>query len=367
MSNPNRKMATLRQVTGVTPIEGADASEAVHVGGWVVVERKGIYHTGDYVIYMEPDTAMPVDNPNYAFLAERGTKTMVVKGVTRNVHVLRTIRLRGTFSQGILFRPEDLLPNIPEHAYPQICERKVDLSSMCGVCEYEPIFVMSADFLGAYDQMVGPQTDAERIQNVDEETFSLIKRTDSFFSVKVDGSSTTTVYDPRHQKVRFFSHRRELDPTKGIGLALRDAATSQGIVKWCEGHPGVSVQAELCGPKFNGNRLGLKSVRLFVFSLWDMQECRYEDPYTFDGGSIRGQCTPLAKLDISGMATTDLIEWVDGFRGSVVKDRLDEGVVIHVLHTDGLSVEEVATLRDALGPTMQCKAISRSYLAKAKE
>lgn len=366
MANPKRTMARMQVVGKVSPIEGADRIERAKVGGWEVVIAKGSFHEGDYVVFYEPDTFMPVDDPRYAFLAERGNvKQMEVEGKPVTGHVLRTSRLRGVYSQGLALDPHEVIPAVPEEHYADLFGNRVRLDKMVGVCEYDPGIVMSADFLGPYDPAVAPQTDAERIQNVDDDVFQLMKDADYFVSVKVDGSSTTMVYDPRHSRIRTFSHRRELDPTRGIGLAVWQAAEDKGIQPWLTAHPGITLQMEMLGPKFNGNRLGLKGNALRLFSVWDMAECRYLDPYAFT--IARGLHTRPCDIDLADYATTtDLIEKVDGLRGMTVKDRLDEGVVIHVVGQGDLSDGEYERLRDALGQTMQCKVISRAYLAKAK-
>jgi len=367
MANPERTMARMQVVGKVSPIEGADRIERAKVGGWEVVIAKGSFHDGDYVVFYEPDTFMPVDDPRYAFLAERGNvKQMEVEGKPVTGHVLRTSRLRGVYSQGLALDPHEVIPDVPEEHYADLYRNKVRLDKMVGVCEYDPGIVMSAEFIGPYDPAIGPQTDAERIQNVEEDVFDLIKRTDYFASVKVDGSSTSMVYDPRHSRVRVFSHRRELDPTKGIGKAMWQAAEAKGLQAWCAEHPGITLQMELLGPKFNCNRLGFKENRLMLFSMWDMANCRYLDPYAYfvaENLHVR----PLG-LDLDEFQTTDmLIEFIDGLRGHTVKDRLDEGVVVHVMGPGDLTDEEYDKVRDALGQTMQMKVISRAYLAKAKE
>ena len=44
-----RKMATIRQIDALNPIEGADAIECATIGGWKVVVKKGEFKAGDLV------------------------------------------------------------------------------------------------------------------------------------------------------------------------------------------------------------------------------------------------------------------------------------------------------------------------------
>ena len=42
-----RKMASIRRIDEIRPIEGADAIECAVVGGWTVVIKKGDFKAGD--------------------------------------------------------------------------------------------------------------------------------------------------------------------------------------------------------------------------------------------------------------------------------------------------------------------------------
>lgn len=363
MANPKRAMATIRHIDSIDPIEGADRIEVARVGGWSVVVGKGEYNVGDYAVYFEVDTFLPSDDEHFAFLAPRGTRKMVWNGEEREGHVLRTAKMRGVYSQGLLMSPD--LWGINPDALLSLCARRIDLSELLGVWEwYKPL--PSSDFIGRYDQHVAPRTNAVRIQNVDKATWDIVKKTDYFCSVKVDGTSTTMLWDKRVNGFRGFSHNNEFDLTTGLGKALHDCAESQGILKFCEDHPMLTVQAELCGPKIQSNRYALESPRLFVFSLWDVDKSRYLDPYVFS--ELSESVTPKLDIDLSQFdEPTDFLAWVDGMRGSIARDRLDEGVVVHVVGNLRATQQEFNTLVDELGPQRQIKAISNKYLLKAKE
>lgn len=370
MANQSRAMARMVHVDAIDPIDGADRIVAAHVGGWTIVIGKEDFKAGDLAVLFEIDSFLPSDDERYAKLAERGEKEMLVNGAAKKGHVLRTARLRGVYSQGLLMRPQDVLPSsIPEHAYEDMYERKTNLTSLCGVCEYDPIRTVdqgNMSILRKYDPWVAPRTDAERIQNISEELFGLIKKTDYIVSVKVDGTSMTALYDPRYEKVRLFSHNNELGYDVGFGKQVYEQAVERGIIDWLTDHRGLTLQFEACGPKINGNRLNLKSMRLFVFSLWDTGECRYLDPYRYDDCSLDPACTPeLPSLDLNDYETTaELIDYVDGLRGHVT-DRLDEGVVVHILGNGECTDDNMRKIESELGSQLQVKVISRRYLLKA--
>lgn len=374
MANPNRSMARMVRVDAINPIPNADRIQAARVGGWTVVVGRDEFEVGELAVYFEVDSFLPEGDPRYEQFMERGTKPMMVDGKEVNGHVLRTIRLRGVYSQGLLMKPSAVLPeSIPESAYEEMWERKTNLTALCGVREFDPIRGTdqgNMHILRRYDSEVAPRTDAERIQNVSEEVFDIFRKTEHFASVKVDGTSMTCLFDPRYEKIRLFSHNNELAYDEAFGKQVYDQAVSQGIIAFLEANHGITLQFEACGPKINGNRLGLKAMRLFVFSAWEMELRKYLDPYQllwdFGDASLRESLTPKLKLNLSDFASTlDLIEYVDGLRGHVT-DRLDEGIVLHAIRRGEATDEELMTLQNELGSQLQIKVISRAYLLKAK-
>ena len=374
MANPKRKMATIRRVTDITPIEGADRIELAHVGGWQCVVGKGEYEPGDLCVYYEIDSFMPTDDERYAFLADRGTTKMVIDGEEVVGHKLRTAKLRGVYSQGLLMKPEAVMPEgIPAYRYAEMCDEGLDVSKLVNVCEYyKPLPAMNAGFIGRYDPWVAPRTDAERAQNINQETFDLIKRTEYEVSVKVDGTSITMLFDDRINGFRAFSHNNEFGLESGMGKLVYDCAKAQGLVDFCEANHMISLQAELCGPKIQSDRLGLGKHRLFVFSVWEIEGMRYvshEELGFYDNSKfVYDSHVPILDLDLDQFDTTnDLLEWVDGIKGNVTKGRLDEGVVVHIYGRGDLDSEEWQKLRSTLETTMQVKAVSNRFLLKAKD
>ena len=370
MANPSRKMVTIRRIDRVDPIEGADRIEVATVGGWRVVVKKGEFHAGDLGLYHEIDSFIDTSRPEYAFLD--ATREMVVDGKTRVGHVLRTRKMRGVYSQGLLLDPHKLL-DLPEQVLVDLCESKSDMSEACGVVEYyKPMPLGAKDFIGRYDPWVAPRTDAERCQNIDLETWDIIKRSQYEVSVKVDGTSITMVYEDRYNDLCIYSHNNRFSLDRGMGKLVYDTAKTQGLVDFCEANHNVTLQMEMCGPKIQGDRLRLGKHRLFVFSVWDMRHADYISWCGFDGfdHGDRVQDSHVPVIDTGSMldqfdTPSDFIGYVDGIKDNVTKGCLDEGLVVHVY--DAPSSDEWMRLRNALGQTMQCKAVSNKYLLKAKE
>jgi hypothetical protein len=93
-----RKLVTVRKIDSLNPIEGADAIEVATVGGWKVVVKRGEFQVGDLALYLEVDSFLPESDERFAFLMKSGVREF--EGVRG--HKLRTIKLRGQLSQGLL-------------------------------------------------------------------------------------------------------------------------------------------------------------------------------------------------------------------------------------------------------------------------
>jgi RNA ligase (TIGR02306 family) len=97
-----RKLASIRQINELLPIEGADKIELAIVDSWKVVVAKGL-KAGDKVVYCEIDSFLPV-KPEFEFLRKSCYKKLTdgTEGFR-----LRTIKLRSQISQGLVIRSTD--------------------------------------------------------------------------------------------------------------------------------------------------------------------------------------------------------------------------------------------------------------------
>ncbi len=103
-------MATIRRIDEIRPIEGADAIEAAVVGGWVVVIKKGEFKAGDLAVYLEIDSWVPHEIAPFLSKGQEPREYNGVKGER-----LRTVKLRGTTSQGLLLKLEDCFDIVYEN------------------------------------------------------------------------------------------------------------------------------------------------------------------------------------------------------------------------------------------------------------
>jgi hypothetical protein len=122
-----RKLASIKQITDIRPIEGADKIELASVGGWNVVVAKDVRHkVGDMVVYCEIDSFIPI-REEFEFLRKSSYKKMGDQEGFR----LKTIKLRGQVSQGLI---------LPIHVLPllEMVSEGQDVTEMLGIVKYEP-------------------------------------------------------------------------------------------------------------------------------------------------------------------------------------------------------------------------------------
>ena len=127
-----RKLATVKKITNIRPIEGADMIELATVGGWNVVVGKDVGHkVGDMVVYCEIDSFLPIRD-EFEFLRKSSFKKMGEQEGFR----LKTIKLRGQVSQGLIL-PISVVP-ITQFATAHDLPEGLDVTEMLGIVKYEP-------------------------------------------------------------------------------------------------------------------------------------------------------------------------------------------------------------------------------------
>ena len=100
-----RKLASIQYIHRISPIEGAERIECVHVLGWKCVANKGQFQVGEKCIYMEVDSFWPICE-QFEFLRGSSYKNSELLGEGFR---LRTLNFRGQISQGLV-QPLSILP-----------------------------------------------------------------------------------------------------------------------------------------------------------------------------------------------------------------------------------------------------------------
>ena len=108
----------------IQPIEGADNIELVMVGGWQAITKKGEYQVGDKVVVATTDAVIP----------QALSDLMEVTGYLRKGQRVRTVKLRGVYSECLLIQFKYLEPKSLENNV----EEGHDMMGILGITKYEP-------------------------------------------------------------------------------------------------------------------------------------------------------------------------------------------------------------------------------------
>lgn len=103
-----RHLARIVVIDEVKAIPKTDRLEIAVVGGWECIVMKGDYKAGDAGLYFEVDASIPADSPVWG---DFDMKRMLIRtdaDTQRQYVVIKSIRLRGVLSQGLLLRMDHL-------------------------------------------------------------------------------------------------------------------------------------------------------------------------------------------------------------------------------------------------------------------
>lgn len=337
-----RKLASIRQISAIRPIEGADRIVVAQVDGWECVIKKGEFNEGDYIVYVEVDSVMP-ECPEFEFLRERSFR-------------VRTIKLRGQLSQGLVL-PMSILP---EGSY----ALGTDVTDILGVKKYDPeaqqemallqrqakpaknAFVrfmmrfrwyrklfMKSKRKGGFPDWIS-KTDETRIQNLTT-LFEVERSKGTKFSVteKMDGQSAT------YYLRRISKHKYEFGVcSRNIYLGTPDNSSYwtvarkydiENVLKKLIGdHDTIVMQGEICGNGIQGNKYKISNYELFVFNLiYPERKCTTAEIAEF--------CNPFGIktvpiLEEEKVLPTTIAELIEYSKGNSIvrKEQKREGIVM---------------------------------------
>ena len=256
-----RNLASVQIVKAVNPILGADAIECVDILGWKCVTKKGEVKVNDPVVYIEIDSLLP-RAPWNEFFFKPGRDD----GATS--YRLRTVKLRGQVSQGLVLPLNILGADVHTFVEGQ------DITELLGIVKYEPAISpqLAGMVKGPFPSYI-PKTDETRVQ-AEPGVLDEVRGKPVVITLKMDGSSGT-----------FFQYQN------GFGVCSRNLEFKEdgdntfwkvanrynlkdGFAKLVRN---LAVQAELCGPGIQKNRLNLKDHDIYGFNAYDIQTAKYLD------------------------------------------------------------------------------------------
>lgn len=348
-----RKLASIRKIDEIRPIPDAELIECAVLGGWTVVVKRGEYKVGDLAIYCEVDGFIPTEVA--PFLTKAGSEPREYNGVKGER--LRTVRLRGQLSQGLLL---PLASNATgfSYVYPYaamtllngniICVKEgEDVTSFLGIQKWEPPIpaCLAGQVAGPWPSLV-QKTDQERAQNLGSD-WPVLTTYSYEVTEKLEGSSMTAGI----VSGEFVVCSRNLNLRETPENSLWQQARRFKIEESMREHAldNLVVQGEIIGEGIQGNYYGIKGQDFYVFDVLNLATGKYLLPE-----QRRALVTKL------GLKHVPVLEDTRNISGSI--ERL-------VSEADGFSHLNTQKLREGLvfkrvdGPE-HFKAVSNKYLLK---
>lgn len=371
-----RKLASVRRIADIQPIDGADAIEVATIDGWKVVVKKGEFTIGDLAVYIEIDSWVP--NELAPFLS-KGHEPREYNGVKGER--LRTVKLRGQVSQGLLL-------GLPQQGYTGVAPdgtryyvdspmdvEGFDVTEHLGIQKWEaPIPAqLQGQAAGMFPTGLIPKTDQERIQNCFGD---IQKRAKRFATEKVWNAETQTLEEhpvviPADFQEPTFEVTMKLDGSsctifrwegelrvcsRNLELKINDENKDNTFVamalKIGDRIPdGFAFQGELMGPGIQGNREGFTEHEFFVFDVFNIFTHLYASPIV-----RRDVCNTLSLKHVPVLGT----DWT-------TPQSVEEGLAL----AEGLSINH--KIREGLvwkcneDPSFSFKTISNAFLLKGGE
>jgi RNA ligase (TIGR02306 family) len=359
-----RKLATVRVIKEVNPIDGADKIECVIVDGWQVVTKKGEFSPGDLCVYFEIDSVLPI-REEFEFLRKG---CYVKKDWLESEHNptgegfrLKTIRLRKQISQGLVIPFEDYM-EVDDDFY-----EGADVSNHLEVVKWDPPVpaTLSGKVRGNFPAFLR-KTDQERVQNLKMRDFEDYRYDHFEVTTKLDGSSMT-VYrynDDGDVKSGVCSRNLDLDIEEDPDTTFARVAEDNQLLRFFDEHDiSAALQGELMGPGIQGNREGLKDHAFFIFDVYDIKlkkylsaTARYALLSSLNAWQINNNIIMTQHAPVIGLHYT-----LESF---IKDDRLDINAFLEFAEGPSISndVREGVVFKSERDPNFSFKAISNEFL-----
>lgn len=299
-----RKLASIKQISEIIPIEGRDKIVLAIVDGWSVIVKKDEFKVGDKCVYCEIDSVMP-QKEEFEFLRSKNFR-------------IKTMKMAGVISQGICF-PLSILPNktVGSHSYiPMVVnsvlldtprdeqyELEEDVTEVLGITQYQatmdiepnetplvkntkkyPKFLMRMKW---FRNLVLPKkqakgfpnfiskTDETRIQNMPH---ILKDKREWVVTEKIDGQSGSFCLVRHKSIIPFLKDKFEyIVCSRNLRLWNKDNSSYwrvsdkyniEKVLKCIIGNKDwVAIQGECVAPNVQGNKYKVTEPDFYVFNI----------------------------------------------------------------------------------------------------
>jgi len=345
-----RKLASIRKIDEVKAHPNADALELAVVGGWQVVVKKGEFLAGDLAVYFEIDSWIPHE---IAPFLSKGSNPREFRGVKGER--LKTIKLRGEISQGLLLKPLTdsgvravISGYVPEYGWgaTQAFILGDDVTEFLQVQKWEADIPahLAGQVEGTFPSFIR-KTDQERVQNLKLEVASAYMGAERFeITVKLDGSSMTVFYNNGEVGVCSRNQQLKINDENADNAFVKTAIETNilSAVKEVSENLGrnLAIQGELMGPGVQGNKENFSSLKFFVFDIFDIDKyeylrpaARYEVLDMLKAAGFTGEHVPVLEAETL-LPSSNIQELLEFAEGKSINAAQREGLVFKSTSTD---------------------------------
>jgi RNA ligase (TIGR02306 family) len=334
------KLASLEVIKSIKPHPNADKLEIAQVLGWQTIVVKDQFKEGDKIVFVVIDTILP-NTPWSEFLADKKDPEKPIR--------LRTIKLRGEYSQGLVL-PLSVLDGNSFNA--STWQLGADVGAELGIKKYEKELPasLSGEIAGSFPAYIVSQTDEDNGLSNPDLVAEVLKHPITI-TKKYDGSSCTIVID-KGQITHVCSRRLSLK--ESASNAFWQVARALNIPENFTG----TIQGEVCGPGIQGNQLKLLKSTLYVYQI------RTEDGYMtyhnmeqFCQQNLNCKHVPLVSHytpAVSAITLDDLITLADS---QTLDDEIDDKGV----PAEGIVVRPSDYRASGIGRPLGFKIINRNF------
>ena len=407
-----RKLVTVREITEITDIPGADLIKRAQVEGWPVVVKAGEFQVGDKCVFFEVDSYLPMSDPRFKFLEKNATNWQGVPGAR-----LKTIRLRKQLSQGLALPVRDFPEVHPFLDSPDL--RDINFTGPIGIMKWEKVInaQLAGMAKGSFPSFLR-KSDQERCQNMGSHIFgyddyhatvkfntegipeeALLNMMAKGELVAIGGSIIDGVEVPNYYRVHKAQASRDtryevslkMDGSsmtvycRGEGEARQEGVCSRNLDLKMEGNEDnafvqmalngilealgeagadVAIQGELMGPGIQGNRENFAGNRFFIYNVFDIKDGEFLTPNERMGfvNEMRAAAA-MADIDV-------VIEHVPVLHNNVTLAELGihnmEDLLNFAVGPSMSNPVREGLVFKAMDGTHQFKAISNLYLEQEK-
>jgi RNA ligase (TIGR02306 family) len=259
---------------------------------WECIVSKGEFKIGDLGVYFEIDSMLPC-NSIFSMFESKKMKTKNSDG--SEGYRLRTIKLRGIISQGLIL-PISVLNPPDTNIYVEPFEG-LEVTEMLGIVKYEPPIPaeLAGKVKGGFPSFI-PKTDEERVQNLTSEYdgWRFQSKHQFYVTEKLDGSSATFYF----KDGVFGVCSRNLELLETEGNTFWKVARQLKLEEWLGTHEtNYSIQGELIGESVQGNPYKIKG-----------QTVRFYNAFNIDTQEYLGFPDFIKLIDSMGLETVPVLD-----------------------------------------------------------